>query len=882
VKRLIELSELKDRADLTKAPPLPVQTPSAQQVSNDTANSKNKKLLMDSCGYCGMAESQSKTPFKACSRCKLVRYCSVECQAAHWKRKVDSHKDSCYAPSERTPGAVAAAAAAAAMVSVASVDSLTASLKGTSIGSHNNNNNSKHNVKECGICLELLLEADSETLPSCAHQFHKKCIETLKRYSHSLEQVCPLCRTPLSKNTAEGLFQEALLLTMRKQYAHAIVLYKKAVVLDPKHTSSMHNLAFSYLHVDGEHANNNNDDADDELPSSSRNVDEAIKYYKLSISLSEGQTKRYSLTSLADILYRKNKYNLCKQYTKQALDMDPTDSHALEMMGHLHKNEGKFHEALACYKYAVQSDPNDIDLYYDLAQVILVEIYIHNGYKLEDSLFDEAIHMLRKALELKCDEYRVWLLLGGAMSNRKRKFEKIVSNGGGGGGGGDMKPLPSDQEIRTCLQSAEALISQNEQAVDMFNMARDIIRMVGYSVGGGKSASASDFDKPCKVVDMDMDLDKDLGNTLIILYSKCMQLQPDDMDYVMNITIVYRSMKLLLDAEMIGARYNFAVSPEFDKATSLTDKAIKCEANGQHNKAQEFYEKAFAVYPLCHFLLYHYGRKLLLDGKFKEALGYLKDACYIFPNHDDLQHKLGFCYFQLAMDDSKEAEPYFLQRVKYADTCFNNALILNGRNNDAWSSRGILLAMMRHDNFTSMKCFSNLLAVNPNHATVRDNLKRCMTGIQRQLAQQGKTSLPPNHIHLLVEKLAKPLPSIKSRMSLYELNPTDFEIAIAPSLSQPHEPLMPHSAKKKYDANSAHITAKLSSPSTSSSYDMSPSSSISGGGGGGGGTASSSTLSPPHVVTKQCSKCSSQKPSTGFSKTQWKKKANLLCKDCTE
>jgi len=42
------------------------------------------------CGLCGKANPPLK-----CGACQLVKYCSTECQAAHWKRKPDGHKQDC-------------------------------------------------------------------------------------------------------------------------------------------------------------------------------------------------------------------------------------------------------------------------------------------------------------------------------------------------------------------------------------------------------------------------------------------------------------------------------------------------------------------------------------------------------------------------------------------------------------------------------------------------------------------------------------------------------------------------------------------------------------------------------------------------------------------
>ena len=49
------------------------------------------KAMSHACRFCGKTEGD--IPFKQCSGCKAVRYCSKACQADHWKE----HKTLCQA-----------------------------------------------------------------------------------------------------------------------------------------------------------------------------------------------------------------------------------------------------------------------------------------------------------------------------------------------------------------------------------------------------------------------------------------------------------------------------------------------------------------------------------------------------------------------------------------------------------------------------------------------------------------------------------------------------------------------------------------------------------------------------------------------------------------
>jgi len=146
-----------------------------------TTKKKNTTGLLGNkvCGACGMLEgSDNLSKLLACARCGLVVYCSKGCQRAHWKA---NHKQRCITKADRArqqqkPSEAHRDASAAASA-----------------------------METCVICLELVLEEFSCTLP-CGHVFHGTCVSELRKFG--VEQACPLCRTPLPLGP-EKIFEEA-------------------------------------------------------------------------------------------------------------------------------------------------------------------------------------------------------------------------------------------------------------------------------------------------------------------------------------------------------------------------------------------------------------------------------------------------------------------------------------------------------------------------------------------------------------------------------------------------------------------------------------------------------------------------------------------------
>ena len=119
------------------------------------------------CANCAAPEEHAEVTLRHCSRCKLVQYCSTECQAQHWKS--GGHRKNCVAVSERS-------LKAAVVVS--------SSEKGASSSS-----------AECASCLESLETSSIRSL-CCGHVMHAACVQEF--ISSGGARVCPLCRADIT------------------------------------------------------------------------------------------------------------------------------------------------------------------------------------------------------------------------------------------------------------------------------------------------------------------------------------------------------------------------------------------------------------------------------------------------------------------------------------------------------------------------------------------------------------------------------------------------------------------------------------------------------------------------------------------------------------
>jgi hypothetical protein len=127
------------------------------------------------CASCGISECDN-TKLKRCTACKLVRYCSVECQKKHRSK----HKRACNKRADELRDEL-----------------LFKQPESTHLG-------------DCPICF-IPIPLDEETrqnsayYPCCSKMVCVGCAygSRLKDAEHSLNEKCPFCRTPYPKDEAD-------------------------------------------------------------------------------------------------------------------------------------------------------------------------------------------------------------------------------------------------------------------------------------------------------------------------------------------------------------------------------------------------------------------------------------------------------------------------------------------------------------------------------------------------------------------------------------------------------------------------------------------------------------------------------------------------------
>jgi TPR repeat protein len=195
---------------------------------------KSKICAKDGCGAL-IDES------KKCSRCRLVYYCSRDCQRADWK----VHKPKCNATVEEK-AAQDARAKKQSRPRAAREDS------GSGAGIRTDESAEKGAAEEeCPICFDLLVDPLSPCPEQLAHQCCRVCVEKMRE--HGLP-ACPLCRAPMQD--AKELFYGSVQLQLRAKRAvgeakaglqrQHFDMLRRVLEVDPHHAKAMFNLGIIY------------------------------------------------------------------------------------------------------------------------------------------------------------------------------------------------------------------------------------------------------------------------------------------------------------------------------------------------------------------------------------------------------------------------------------------------------------------------------------------------------------------------------------------------------------------------------------------------------------------------------------------------------------
>ncbi len=178
-------------------------------MSADDGEEKEAADTMMCCANCGKAEVDD-VKLKMCTACKLVKYCSVECQKSHWPK----HKRECKKKAAEIKD-----------------DKLFTQPDGSCFG-------------ECPICcLPLPLDRSKSNINTCCCKYICRGCEYANRMREDeagLDHKCPYCREPNPKTKEE--IDQNLMKRVKADDPNALCF-----VATERHSEGNYEVAFEYF-----------------------------------------------------------------------------------------------------------------------------------------------------------------------------------------------------------------------------------------------------------------------------------------------------------------------------------------------------------------------------------------------------------------------------------------------------------------------------------------------------------------------------------------------------------------------------------------------------------------------------------------------------------
>ena len=177
------------------------------------------------------------------------------------------------------------------------------------------------------------------------------------------------------------------------QLKEAEEIYKKILVINPRHSDSLHLLGLIAQQIG--------------------KLDMALNLINKAIQNNPGSPLYYC--NLGNVLLEQRRFEDAISSYKNALRLNPDDANVLYNMGNAFRADYKLNEAISCYKKTIQLRPDHVSAYYNI------------GISFQDlGRLDEAISCYQKVLELKPDYVGACNNMGNAFKNQGKPDEALT------------------------------------------------------------------------------------------------------------------------------------------------------------------------------------------------------------------------------------------------------------------------------------------------------------------------------------------------------------------------------------------------------------------------------------------------------------------------
>jgi serine/threonine-protein kinase len=440
---------------------------------------------------------------------------------------------------------------------------------------------------------------------------------------------------------------------------------------------------------------------------------EAVRYLSAAVALRPDSPGAH--LNLGLVLSEQGRYDEALACFRKAIELDSKYAQAHNNLGITLKEKGLLDEAIASYRRALTLDPRNAYAHTNL------------GVALKDrGQIDAAVASCRKAVELSPKDARTHLNLGAVLLARGRLDEAIAC---------DRKAIelnPKDAQAHNNLGQALKAKGRVDEAIASFRQAIELdpnLARARQNLGAALE-------------------DRGRLDEALACHRKAVEVDPRDANAHNHLgTALAKSGRL---DEALGCfRQALALDPR--NVPALTSLGQALDGKGQRDEAIANYRKAITLDPKYARAHNNLGATLEARGRLDEAIACYRQAGALDPKdaiaHDNLgvalakkgqENEAIACFRRALESDPKYARAHFnlgnaLQRKGRLDgaiACYRKALRLDPRHASAHTSLGAALASKGRLS-EAIACFRKAAELVP-----KDHLALCYLG--NALADDGR------------------------------------------------------------------------------------------------------------------------------------------------
>ncbi|WP_420399729.1 tetratricopeptide repeat protein [Flagellimonas sp.] len=425
------------------------------------------------------------------------------------------------------------------------------------------------------------------------------------------------------------------------EFDQAIFYYQKATLEAPNDPVLQRNLAGSYT--------------------AQKNDEGALPAYQRAVEIDPNDGNTYN--DLGCCLIRLNRFKEAIDAFDRALNIDPNNTYYRQNIDYARQqdqlspdqidtqkeatklnqigtdlfSQAKYQEALGYYQRAVDLNPNDAILVFNLANALF-----NLGRQ------EESLPYLKRSLELDPKNLPALNLMGNIQTHFKQFDEAIATYN-------KALEFKDDAEAYNNLGSCYFSMHQYGKAAEYFQKALDLSpdnEVYKTNVQITRSNEKIYGGLPSEVVKEVMALNQQAMNAYnqkdyslaITLFGKYLEQLPNDPLGNYNLATAYHAQRAF-DASIEYYEKALKLDPGYADAANALGNAFRDK--GDFKKAASAYEKALEINSSHAATHKDMGFLFFKQDEFKKAIAHYLKASELLPDAHDIHNQLGFCYFKL-------------------------------------------------------------------------------------------------------------------------------------------------------------------------------------------------------------------------------------------